>query len=66
MDKKEIGEYIKRRRKELKIDQPTLAALAGIGVNSLVSMERGVGNPTIATLSRVLDTLGLRLNITLK
>lgn len=57
---------IRQRRKELEINQPTLAALAGIGLNTLVAIERGAGNPKLGTVLAVLDTLGLRFDITLK
>lgn len=66
MDKKEIGAYLRKRRKELNVDQPTLAALAGIGLNTLVAIERGSGNPKLETLLSVLDTLGLQIVIKLK
>ena len=66
MDKIKIGEVIKVRRKSLNVDQPTLAMLAGIGLNTLVSIERGTGNPKLDTLLSVLDTLGLQFDITLK
>lgn len=66
MDNKIIGETIKERRKSLNINQPTLAALAGVGLNTLVAIERGTGNPKIETLLSVLDTLGLKIEIDLK
>ncbi len=66
MDKETIGKYIKQRRKELNVTQPVLATLSGIGLNTLVAIERGAGNPQIDTLNTVLDTLGLQLNISLK
>lgn len=66
MNLKEIGNIIKRRRQELKINQLTLSELAGVGINTLVAIERGTGNPKLETLLSVLDTLGLQLNITLK
>lgn len=62
----EIGIKIKERRKELKIDQATLAALAGVGINTLVSVERGEGNSKILTIISILDTLGLQFDIILK
>ncbi|MCM1109331.1 MAG: helix-turn-helix domain-containing protein [Clostridium sp.] len=65
-DYPEIGQIIRDRRKQLNINQPTLAALSGIGLNTLVAIERGSGNPKIQTLIAVLDTLGLSVNITLK
>lgn len=66
MDKKQIGIKIKTRRRELNIDQSTLAALAGVGINTLVAIERGNGNPRLDTIISVADTLGLQLILTLK
>lgn len=63
---KNIGEEIKRRRNELQITQQTLADLAGVGINTLVAIERGTGNPSLSTLQAVLDTLGLELKCQLK
>ncbi len=66
MSNKDIGKIIKDRRKELNITQPTLAVLAGVGLNTLVAIERGSGNPKILTILAVLDVLGLKIDITLK
>lgn len=61
-----IGNTIKKRRKMLKITQRTLAELAGVGINTLTKIERGEGNPTIEVLEKILDTLGLELQIGIK
>jgi len=45
MSYQDIGEIIKKRRKSLNIAQPTMAALAGVGLNTLVAIERDNGNP---------------------
>ena len=66
MDIKEIGIIIKERRKHLGVNQQTLADLAGVGLNTLVAIERGEGNPQLGTLLTILDTLGLQMNINLK
>lgn len=66
MNSKEIGLKIKKRRQELKVNQLTLSELAGVGINTLVAIERGTGNPKLETLLAVLDTLGLQLDIKLK
>lgn len=66
MDYKKIGDIIKERRKSLNITQPTLAVLAGVGLNTLVAVERGNGNPKIQTILAIVDTLGLQLDIQLK
>ena len=66
MDTKEIGDIIKERRKHLGVNQQTLADLAGVGLNTLVAIERGEGNPQLNTLMTILDTLGLQMDIKLK
>lgn len=66
MNYQEIGEVIKDRRKSLNITQSTLAALADVGLNTLVSIERGNGNPKLLTLLALLDTLGLKIDVILK
>ncbi len=66
MDYQKIGETIRDRRKSLNITQPTLASLAGVGLNTLVAIERGNGNPKIQTILAVLGTLGLKIEVTLK
>lgn len=66
MNNQELGELIKNRRKSLNVTQPTLALLAGVGLNTLVAIERGKGNPKIETLLSILDTLGLKLDVSLK
>jgi y4mF family transcriptional regulator len=63
---KKIGDEIKRRRKLLNITQKTLSELAGVGINTLTKIERGEANPTIDVLMRVLNTLGMEINITIK
>lgn len=66
MNYKKIGETIKERRKHLNIPQSTLASLAGVGLNTLVAIERGNGNAKIQTIMSILDTLGLKIDLTLK
>lgn len=54
------------RRKFLKVTQEELADIAGVGVNTLIKMERGEGNPTLSVINKVLDVLGLELSTTVK
>lgn len=63
---KEIGNVIKERRQSLKVKQLELSELAGVGINTLVAIERGQGNPKLETLLSILDTLGLQIDIKLK
>lgn len=66
MNQKEIGTFIKERRKHLGVNQQTLADLAGVGINTLVAIERGEGNPQLVTLLTILNTLGLQMDIKVK
>lgn len=66
MTQKEIGDALRERRKKLGINQQTLADLAGVAVNTVVAIERGEGNPQLATLLTILDTLGLQADVNLK
>ena len=61
-----IGKQIRERRIFLQINQQTLADLAGIGINTLVAIERGKGNPSLKTLQPVLNALGMELSCQLK
>lgn len=60
-----IGTVILKRRQELGLRQQELADLAEVGINTLVAIERGVGNPSLKTLERIADVLGLELRLTL-
>ena len=66
MTQQEIGNAIKERRKKLGINQQTLADLASVAVNTVVAIERGEGNPQLATLLTILNTLGLQIDINIK
>ena len=62
----EVGHIIKKRRDVLQISQQTLSEVSGIAVHTLSNIEAGKGNPTIDTLSRVLDVLGLEIRVDVK
>lgn len=62
----ELGQTIRKRRKSLGIDQASAAELAGVSVHTLSNIESGRGNPTLAVLTSVLDTLGLEIRIATK
>ena len=60
------GTIIKERTKSMKVNQLELSELSGVGINTLVAIERGEGNPKLETLLSILDTLGLQMTIELK
>lgn len=55
------GEEIKLRRKTLAISQRDLAEMAGVGFATIKDIERGKGNPSLSTISRILDVLGMEV-----
>ncbi|MDA3885914.1 MAG: helix-turn-helix domain-containing protein [Candidatus Delongbacteria bacterium] len=62
----EFSLIIKSRREVLKITQEHLAELSGIGLRTLKSIETGKGNPTLETIIKVIEVLGLEININIK
>ncbi len=66
MQNKGIGYQIKRRRLTLGLDQRTLSAVSGVAVHTLSNIEGGRGNPTVSTLAKVLDALGMELDLRIK
>jgi transcriptional regulator with XRE-family HTH domain len=66
MHYKDIINIIKARRDSLQVTQEMLAMLSGIGLRTLKQFESGKGNPTLLTLQKVGDALGLEVTITVK
>ena len=63
MKTREIGLFIARRRKALRVNQRELAVLCGVSEHVLCNLERGVGNPTLNLIISVADALGLELKL---
>lgn len=63
---KELVEMIKARREALQVNQETLAELSGVGLRTLKQLESGNGNPTLLTVQKITDVLGLELCLKLK
>lgn len=59
----DLGETIRRERKQLGLRQDELAAVAGVGLRFLVELERGKPTAEIGRALQVLDALGLNLEI---
>lgn len=62
----QLVRIIKDRRDALHVTQETLAELSGVGLRTLKQFERGKGNPTLLTMYKMLDVLGLEINVKLK
>ncbi len=59
-------DIIRKRRNELNLTQNDLAELSGIGLRTIKEIESGSGNPTINTIIKLLNVLGLEIYIELK
>lgn len=57
---------IKERRENLKVNQVNLAKLSGVGLRTLKQFESGKGNPTVQTIQKIADVLGLELCLKVK
>lgn len=62
----EMIKYIKTRREMLQVTQEMLAELSGVSPRALKQFESGKGNPTLQTLSKLADALGLELTFKVK
>ncbi|MFA9212550.1 MAG: helix-turn-helix domain-containing protein [Candidatus Methylacidiphilales bacterium] len=62
----ELIKTIKGRREALQVTQETLAELAGVGLRTLKQFESGKGNPTLLTLQKISDVLGMEICLKIK
>lgn len=56
-----LREVIKARRKVLCISQQDLAEMSGISLPTVKDIERGLANPSLSTISKLLDVLGVEI-----
>jgi len=66
MHSEDLIKIIKERRGSLQVTQETLAELSGVGLRTLKQFESGKGNPTLQTLQKIADVLGLEVSLKLK
>lgn len=62
----ELIKTIKARREVLQVTQETVAELSGVGLRTLKQFESGKGNPTLLTLQKIADVLGMEVSLTIK
>jgi transcriptional regulator with XRE-family HTH domain len=62
----ELIDTIKKRRKNLQVNQENLAKLSGVGLRTLKQFESGKGNPTLQTIQKLADVLGLEIYLKVK
>ena len=62
LDSKIVGEVIFEMRKNKGVSQEVLSGLAGIGRTHLSAIERGERKPTLETLFRISEALGIKMS----
>lgn len=66
MNQVEIGQLIQQRRVGLSLKQEDLAEMTGITTKTIYSIENGKGNPSISSLSKLFEVLGLEMMVQVK
>lgn len=66
MHSKDLIRSIKERREMLRVTQEELAKLSGVGLRTLKQFESGKGNPTLGTLQKLADVLGMEVCLQVK
>ena len=56
-----LREVIKDRRKVLGLTQQDLAEMSGISLPTVKDIERGIANPSLSTISKLLEVLGMEI-----
>jgi len=62
LDSLKVGETLCFFRKQKGISQDTPSGLADIGRSHLSAIERGVRKPTLETLYRICNALGIKMS----
>jgi transcriptional regulator with XRE-family HTH domain len=62
----ELIQTIKERREALDVTQDVLAELSGVGLRTVKQFESGKGNPTLTTLHKLADVLGMEVCLKIK
>lgn len=52
---------MRQRRETLSLTQQDLAEMAQVGLATIKDIERGKGNPSLNTIKKILDVLGIEI-----
>lgn len=66
MNLKEIGKIIRKRRAFLGVNQSDLAEISGVAIKTIYAIESGKANPSAETLIKLLQVLGMEINIQIR
>lgn len=62
----DLREVVKERRGVLGISQLDLAEMAGISLATVKDIERGAGNPSMKTVTRILEVLEMEMQFQIR
>jgi transcriptional regulator with XRE-family HTH domain len=62
----DLIQVIKNRREMLQVTQETLAEYTGVGLRTIKQFESGRGNPTLLTIYKITEVLGLDMALNVK
>jgi len=62
----DMGKKMKERRTLLRITQQDLADVSGVGVRTIKDVETNKGNPSLDTLFKIFDALGMEMELRIK
>lgn len=63
MHQAELIQRLKARREQLGVTQEQLAELAEVSLRTIKALDSGKGNPTVSTLVKLADVLGMELKL---
>lgn len=62
----DIKYTLKSRRSILQISQRELAEIADVSLATIKDIERGKGNPSLKTIEKICEVLGLEISLNVK
>ena len=57
----ELKDIMKQRREMLDITQQDLAEMSQVAIATIKDIERGKGNPSLATVNKIIEVLGMEI-----
>jgi len=62
----DLYETLRERRETLGVTQHYLAELSGVALRTLKEIESGKGNPTVETLNKLTNVMGMDLKLEIR
>ncbi len=63
MHQTDLIQRLKDRREQLGVTQEQLSELAAVALRTVKELDSGKGNPTVSTLIKLADVLGMELKL---